>query len=197
MKLSLAAGTMLVLVGPSGAGKSTFATRHFAPTEVVSSDALRAVVADDPTDQAATDAAFELLHTILGLRLERGRLTVVDATNVEPWARERLLAMARKHRRPAATIVFDLPLSICLDRNAARTDRHVPPAAIRRQHGRMRASLDGLAAEGFEPVVVLSTAEAAEGISVERGRGLAGNEMPRRNCIQRRGARPPRRYRNA
>lgn len=168
MKLSLPADAMLVLIGPSGAGKSTFAARHFAPTEVPSSDALRALVADDPNDQSATDAAFELLHTILGLRLGRGRLTVVDATNVEAWARERLLAVARRHRRPVAAVVFDLPLKVCLDRNAARTDRRVPPAAIRRQHARMRASLEGLAAEGFEPIVTLTTPGAAQALTVER-----------------------------
>jgi len=167
VKLSLPADAMLVLIGPSGAGKSTFAARHFAPTEVPSSDALRALVADDPSDQSATDAAFELLHTILRLRLGRGRLTVVDATNVEAWARERLLAVARRHRRPAAAIVFDLPLKVCLDRNAARTDRRVPPAAIRRQHARMRASLEGLAAEGFEPILVLTGSEAVEAVRPE------------------------------
>jgi len=158
---------LVVLVGPSGAGKTTFARRHFPGTITLSSDAMRAVVADDPDDQAATDAAFELLHTALALRLERGRLTVIDATNVESWARARLLATALRHRRPAAAIVFDLPLVTCLERNLSRTDRRLPVAAIRRQHGRMRASLDDLPAEGFEPVVVLSTVEAVEAARVE------------------------------
>ena len=169
MRLSLAADTMLVLIGPSGAGKSTFAARHFATTEVLSSDALRAMVADDPNDQSATDAAFELLHAALALRLARGRLTVVDATNVERWARARLLDEARRHHRPAAALVFDLPLAVCLDRNAARTDRRLPPPAIRRQHARMRASLEGLAGEGFDSVTVLATTEAVERIRLARG----------------------------
>jgi protein phosphatase len=160
---------MVVLVGPSGSGKSTFAALHFLPTQVLSSDALRALVADDPNDQTATDAAFELLHTALGMRLARRRLTVVDATSVEGWARQRLLAVAKRLGRPAAAIVFDLPLAICLERNAARADRRLPPAAIRRQHARMRASLDGLAAEGFDPVVVLSTIEAVEDTTTAPG----------------------------
>jgi protein phosphatase len=158
---------MVVLVGPSGAGKSTFAARHFAPTQVLSSDAFRGLVADDPTDQTATDAAFDLLHAALALRLARGRLTVVDATNVERWARERLLRVARGHRRPAVAIVFDLPLATCLERAAARPDRPVPTAAIRRHHARMRASLDGLAAEGFDPVLMLSSTQAVEALAVE------------------------------
>ena len=168
MTLSLPSDALVVLVGPSGCGKSTFAARHFAPTEVLSSDALRAMVADDATDQTATDAAFEVLHTILGLRLARRRLTVVDATSVEDWARERLLSVARRLGRPAAAIVFDLPLVTCLQRNEMRTDRHVPPAAIRRQHARMRASLGGLSAEGFEPIVVLTTPDAVDALKVQR-----------------------------
>jgi predicted kinase len=163
----LPADAVVVLVGPSGSGKSTFAARHFAPTEILSSDALRAVVADDPNDQTATDAAFELLQTILAMRLARRRLTVVDATNVEGWARERILAVARRLRRPAAAIVFDLPLATCLERNAARADRR-PPAAIRRQHARMRASLDALGGEGFEPIVLFRSPDDVDAATVER-----------------------------
>jgi protein phosphatase len=167
--LRLPSDAMVVLVGPSGSGKSTFAARHFLPTQVLSSDALRAMVADDASDQTATNAAFELLHTALAMRLARRRLTVVDATSVEGWARQHLLSVATRLGRPAAAIVFNLPLATCLERNAARTDRRLPPAAIRRQHARMRASLDGLAAEGFNPLVVLSTAEEADAVVVTAG----------------------------
>lgn len=167
--IRLPGDALVVLVGPSGSGKSTFARRHFLPTQVLSSDALRAMVADDANDQTATDEAFELLHTTLAMRLARRRLTVVDATSVEGWARQRLVAVARRFGRPAAAIVFNLPLATCVERNAARTDRRLPPATIRRQHALMRASLDGLAAEGFDPIAVLTTTDAVEATSVERG----------------------------
>ncbi|MGZ6213939.1 MAG: AAA family ATPase [Candidatus Limnocylindria bacterium] len=163
----IASDAMVVLIGPSGSGKSTFAARHFAPTQVLSSDALRAMIADDPNDQTATNAAFELLHTALAMRLAGRRLTVVDATNVEAWARERLLAVARRLGRPAAAIVFDLPLETCLERNAARTDGQVPPASIRRQLDRMRESIDHLAAEGFGPIAVLPAADTVDAVVVE------------------------------
>jgi protein phosphatase len=167
MNVTVPADAVVVLVGPSGSGKSTFADRHFAPTEILSSDALRATVADDPNDQTATEAAFELLHAILAMRLARRRLTVVDATNVDGWARERIVSVARRLRRPAAAIVFDLPLAVCLERNATRADRR-PPTTIRRQHARMRASLDELAGEGFDPVAVLTSAEAADAATIVR-----------------------------
>ena len=75
---------LVVLIGPSAAGKSTFARRHFQPTEVLSSDFCRALVADDENDLSATRDAFAVLHFIAARRLASGRLTVVDATNVKP-----------------------------------------------------------------------------------------------------------------
>ena len=164
-RLVLQPGTMVVLVGPSGCGKSTLAARHFAATQVLSSDGMRAVVADDPDDQTATEAAFELLHTALALRLARRRTTVVDATNVEAWARGRLLAVARRVGRPAAAVVLALPLEVCLARNLARADGR-PAAAIRRQHRWMVDSLATLGAEGFEAVCVLESVEAVEAFEV-------------------------------
>src|SRR6186997_9514 len=108
--ISLPADALVVLIGIAGSGKSAFAARHFAATQVLSSDAMRALVADSPSAQGATDDAFELLHRLLEMRLRRARLTVVDATNVEEWARAQLLDLARRHRRPAVGIVLDLPL---------------------------------------------------------------------------------------
>ncbi|MFB8016895.1 AAA family ATPase, partial [Streptomyces rochei] len=86
--LTLPADLLCALIGPPGAGKSTFARQHFKPTEIVSSDFCRALVADDENDQSATGDAFEVLHLIVDKRLARGRLTVIDATNLRddrPW----------------------------------------------------------------------------------------------------------------
>jgi len=68
--------SLIVLIGISGSGKSTFGRSHFRPTEVISSDFCRGLVADDQNDQDATVDAFELLHYIVGKRLKAGRLTV-------------------------------------------------------------------------------------------------------------------------
>ena len=169
MKLAIPPGGMLVLIGPSSAGKSTLAARHFLPSQVLSSDGLRAMVADDPNDQAATEAAFELLHAALGLRLAGNRMTVVDATNVDGRARDRLLAATRRHGRTAVALVLALPVEICLERNAERDDRRLPAAAIRRQHRAMLRSLDALAAEGFSRTMVLRTPREVEELRIEAG----------------------------
>src|SRR5215212_4966367 len=113
MRLAIPELSLVLLVGPSGCGKSTFARKHFKPTEVLSSDHYRAVVSDDETDQSATADAFDVLHVIAGRRLARGRLTVVDATNVQPMARKALVELARKHYVHVAAIVFDLPDEVC------------------------------------------------------------------------------------
>jgi protein phosphatase len=166
--LRLPADALVLLIGASGAGKSTFAARHFLPTEVLSSDVMRGMVADDPHDQTATEAAFELLHTALTLRLARRRLTVVDATNVEHWARQRPLAIARRLGRPAAAIVLDLPLETCLAHNATR-ERPRRVASIRRQHRALRDSIGMLPGEGFAVIWTLATDDEVGNVRVERG----------------------------
>src|SRR5450756_2752990 len=75
---SIAQGALVVLIGPSGSGKSTFAQQHFKPTQVVSSDACRAMVADDEADQAATTAAFAVLHLSLIHISEPTRLGMIS-----------------------------------------------------------------------------------------------------------------------
>ena len=168
--ISLPSDALVVLIGIAASGKSTFAARHFTSTQVLSSDALRALITDSPSAQGATDDAFDLLHRILELRLRRGRLTVVDATNVEDWARAELLTLARRHRRPAVAIVLDVPLPVALERNAARAAPRPPPGALRRQHRWLRDSLHALASEGYAAVHDLTSAEEIDRVRVERAR---------------------------
>lgn len=153
--LTVPALSLVVLVGVSGSGKSTFAARHFGPFETLSSDFCRGLVSNDVTSQDATAAAFDVLHHIAGKRLDAGLLTVVDATNVQPTARKALVALARAHDVLPVAIVLDVPEQVCLERNAARTDRSLPTHAIRRQRDQLRRSLRGLGREGFRHVHVL------------------------------------------
>jgi protein phosphatase len=166
------AGSLVVLIGVSGAGKSTFAARWFRPTQVLSSDTFRAIVADDPADQSASQAAFELLHLAARRRLERGRLTVIDATNVTRQARAELVSIAQATRRPAVAIVLDPPLAIAHGRNALRPGRTVEQEVVERQASALRRSLartEGLAAEGFVAVHRLDDPADIGGVSVDRG----------------------------
>jgi len=157
----------VLLVGPTGAGKSTFARTHFRPTEVVSSDACRALVADDENDQSATADAFRVLDLITALRLARRHLTVVDATNVQAVWRQPLLALAREHRLPAVAIVFDLPVEVYLERTRVRTDRNAGAAVARRHHADLRR-FPPSTGEGFEQVWTLRSVEEVAQVEVAR-----------------------------
>lgn len=155
--------SLVVLVGASGSGKSTFAHRHFKPTEIISSDFCRGLVADDENDQSASGDAFDVLHYIAGKRLAAGRLTVVDATNVQAESRKQLVQLARSHDVLPIAIVLDLPEEVCQARNAARPDRAGMPRHVVQRHRReLRRSLRGLEREGFRKVHVLHTEEEAE-----------------------------------
>ncbi|WP_431041714.1 polynucleotide kinase-phosphatase [Streptomyces sp. P1-3] len=163
--------SLVVLIGSTGSGKSTFARRHFKPTEVLSSDFCRGLVADDENDQTVSGDAFDVLHYIAGKRLAAGRLTVVDATNVQSAARKQLIQLARQHDVLPIAVVLDVPESVCAERNAARADRaDLPRHVIQRHQRELRRSLRHLEREGFRKVHVLrdvAEVEAAE-IVLER-----------------------------
>lgn len=162
--------SLVVLVGASGSGKSTFAKKHFLPTEVISSDFCRGLVADDENDQAATKGAFEVLHYIAAKRLAAGRLTVVDATSVKREDRARLVKLAREYHLLPAAIVFDLPEKLCQERNKHRDDRDFGPHVIRNQTRDLRRGLRGLRKEGFRHVHVLKSPEEIDGATIARTR---------------------------
>ncbi|MCD0446322.1 polynucleotide kinase-phosphatase [Glycomyces sp. A-F 0318] len=152
--------SLVVLIGVSGSGKSTFAATHFKPTQVISSDYCRGLVADDEADQTATGEAFALLHHIVGVRLRLGLLTVVDATNVQPHARASLVRLAKEHHVLAEAIVLDVDPAVAAARNAARPDRTFGEAVVRRHHRDLKRSLKGLSKEGFRRVHRLGGTDA-------------------------------------
>lgn len=168
MTLAIPESSLVILIGASGCGKSTFARKHFKPTEVVSSDTFRGLVSDDENDQSATDDAFAALHFVAGRRLKRGRLTVVDATNVQPEARKPYVALAAEYHVQVVAIVFDLNDRVCYERNRSRPDRNFGPHVIRNQRSQLRRSLRGLPREGFKHVHVLKTQEEADAVVVQQ-----------------------------
>src|ERR1700674_1338785 len=123
MKISIPKLALVVLIGPSGSGKSTFARKHFLPTEILSSDACRAMVSDEENNQVVTKDAFEVLHFVAAKRLALGRLTVIDATNVQPESRRPLVALARRYHCLPVAIVLNVPEKVCQERNRLRAER--------------------------------------------------------------------------
>ncbi|MGB6474240.1 MAG: polynucleotide kinase-phosphatase [Candidatus Sulfotelmatobacter sp.] len=168
MKITVPELSLVLLVGPSGCGKSTFARQHFKPTEVLSSDYCRGLVSDNENDQTATKEAFEVLHFIARKRLAAGRLTVIDATNVQPDSRKPLVALAREFHVMPIAIVFDFSEKLCHERNRNRPNRDFGPHVVRNQSQQLRRSIRGLEREGFRGVHVFKTPEELEGLEIER-----------------------------
>ena len=173
---------LVVLVGASGSGKSTWAAAHYRAAEVVSSDALRAVVGSGQHDLDASTDAFALLEQVVDARLGRGLTTVVDTLGTDTARRRRWLDAARRAGLPAVAVVLETPAAVCRSRNAAR-DRPVPARVLAGQLVAVGAARDQLEAEGWQVVLDASApggalppahgVPAAEPLA-ERSRGLRG-----------------------
>lgn len=159
---------LVILMGISGSGKSSFARKHFLPTEIISSDQCRALVADDENDQSVSSQAFELVHFIAAQRLALHKLAVIDATSVQPESRKGLVTLARKHHALLHIIALDVPYETCRARNDARVDRDFGERVLRTQHANFRRSLRSLRKEGFHNVTILKGVENIDNVSIER-----------------------------
>ncbi len=163
---TLPAPCLVVLVGPVASGKSTWARQTFAPEQIVSSDALRAVVGDSPHDLAASTDAFAVLDDIVARRMRRRLTTAVDTLGLDPAMRARWRQLAAAHHVPAVAVVFDTPAAECRRRNASR-DARVPDATVSAQLRRWPAARDEVRAEAWDavlepdPVAVVPAALAA------------------------------------
>ena len=125
-------------------------------------------MSDDENDQTATNTAFEVLHFIASKRLKAGKLTVVDATNVQTEARKPLIALARDYHVIPVSIVFNLSDRLCQDRNRGRSDRNFGPHVIRQQSQQLRRSIRNLKREGFRHIFEFSTPEEIDLVVIER-----------------------------
>lgn len=142
---------LVLLLGPAGCGKTTFARRHFAPTQIVSSDACRRLVADDEADQGASPQAFTVFRTIIRARLSLRRLTVADATNLKATSRLELREIAAEFGVPVVVLVLDVPIERCLAQNEAR-DRRVRPEVVEWQYRMFERAREAVPNEGYAAV---------------------------------------------
>jgi protein phosphatase len=166
--LTLSDPSLVLLIGPSGSGKSTFARQQFRPTEIVSSDACRALVSDDENDQSVTADAFALVQLLVEKRLKHRRMTVVDATNLRPADRRPYLDAARRAGVPAVALVFDWPEAVLFGRHAQRTDRPFGTSVLAAHRRTLHAGLGELPREGYDAVHHLTDPASVEKLNIQR-----------------------------
>ena len=142
-------------MGLPGSGKSTWAANKRLP--VLSSDAMRVLLADDVTDQSIHKRVFALLRYVLRQRIAIGRpITCVDATHLSRWERRPYFLLKGC---AVEAVFFDVPVEECQGRNALR-DRVVPEEAIEKMAAKLERPTR---AEGFSLVTVISPTRRRRG----------------------------------
>jgi predicted kinase len=143
-------GVVVLAIGLPGSGKSSWFKRH--QVTPLSSDLLRALLFDDPTEQRFQDLIFSNLRSMLKARLiARRPMNYVDATNLSPHERSGWIKLAKDYGYEVQAVFFDVPVEVCLARNQRR-ERKVPEDAMRRMAGKLKQpSFD----EGFSKITVV------------------------------------------
>ena len=143
-------GVVVLAIGLPGSGKSSWFKRHNITP--LSSDLLRALLFDDPSEQRFQDLIFSNLRSMLKARLiARRPMNYVDATNLTPHERNGWIKLAKDYGYEVQAVFFDVPVEVCLERNQRR-QRKVPEDAMRRMAGKLKQPTFE---EGFSKITVV------------------------------------------
>ncbi|MEO6349927.1 MAG: ATP-binding protein [Candidatus Limnocylindrales bacterium] len=168
MNLVIPDPALVLLIGPSGSGKSTFAAAHFKPTEILSSDWMRAMVADDAADQNASAEAFRVLAIFANGRLKRRLMTVIDATNLRAAHRKPFCQVAARYGVPTVGILFDFPAATYATHNLERSERVVEEGVVAEQASRMRDAVAAVPLERYRTFYVFRDPAESSAATLER-----------------------------
>ena len=145
-----AKGIVVLAIGLPGSGKSSWFKRHNITP--LSSDLLRALLFDDPTEQRFQDLVFSNLRSMLKARLiARRPMNYLDATNLSPHERNGWIKLAKDYGYEVQAVFFDVPVEVCLERNQRR-ERKVPEDAMRRMAAKLKQPTFE---EGFSKITIV------------------------------------------
>jgi predicted kinase len=153
-------GYVVLTIGLPGSGKTTWYKRRGVTP--LSSDMLRTILFDDITDQRYQGLVFSTLRSLLRARLiAKMPWNYVDATNLSPHERRQWIKMAKSFGYEVQAVFFDVPLAVCLERNAKR-DRQVSDEVMHKMAERLRPPAFK---EGFDKITVVRVKGAQAGAS--------------------------------
>jgi len=115
--------TVYVLIGVQGSGKSYWAAANAERlgAEVIASDAIRNEFEAQGEDAADGDRVFTMVNERLAQMLAQGNNVILDSTHARRIWRKDEVATVRRFGATLIGVWFDVPLNVCLKRNAART----------------------------------------------------------------------------
>lgn len=143
-------GSVILAIGLPGSGKSSWFKRH--KITPLSSDMLRGLLFDDPTEQRFQDLIFSNLRSMLKARLiARRPVNYVDATNLTPHERQSWVKLGHDYGYEVQAVFFDVPLEVCLERNQRR-ERVVAEDVMRRMSAKLKPPTFE---EGFSKITVV------------------------------------------
>ena len=172
-------GFVVLTIGLPGSGKTTWYKRRGVTP--LSSDLLRTILFDDITEQRYQGLVFSTLRSLLRARLiAKMPWNYVDATNLSAHERRQWIKMAKSFGYEVQAVFFDVPLAVCLERNAQR-DRQVTDEVMHKMAERLRPPSFK---EGFDKITVVRVKGQPAGAEIAPAAAAPAEQMPSETGVE-------------